>query len=302
MAEGLERIGVDALHDVPTLCLGDESRVAGRAALDRLPLRGDAPLIVVHPGSSSDYAFKRWTAEGFAFMATYGSSVVLVGTTPERELIGFIRSVMQYGPWASCAENWNLIELAALLVECDLFIGNDSGVGHLAAALGRPVVTIAGPTYAHFWAPLTNRALITDPAGCCYDTHHCDLKCLRSIRAFTVLGGAEALMTAMTGRDSYECLDPIHVADKLETTDVDIDGLVLRNTVWDMPLTVQRGRAMVLAFLDDIRQHGSTRFVRSKYDDGIVLMEQLIRHGIVLPGANPDDLSPEASNDVVSAN
>lgn len=47
----------------------------------------------------------------------------------------------------------DLGSLAAWLATADVFIGNDSGISHLAAACGAPVVAIFGPTDPRIWAP-----------------------------------------------------------------------------------------------------------------------------------------------------
>jgi heptosyltransferase III len=51
------------------------------------------------------------------------------------------------------AENWPLIPTAALLAHAAVFLGNDSGLTHLAATLGRPTVAVFGPTDANIWGP-----------------------------------------------------------------------------------------------------------------------------------------------------
>jgi len=43
--------------------------------------------------------------------------------------------------------------LASILAHCQAYLGNDSGVSHLAAAVGTPTVAIVGPTDADVWAP-----------------------------------------------------------------------------------------------------------------------------------------------------
>ena len=50
----------------------------------------------------------------------------------------------------------NIKQLAALLKRCDLFIGNDSGVMHVAAAVGTKVVAVFGPSNDRAWAPWTS--------------------------------------------------------------------------------------------------------------------------------------------------
>jgi len=47
----------------------------------------------------------------------------------------------------------NLYELACWLATARLYIGNDSGITHLAAAVGTPVVALFGPTDPRIWAP-----------------------------------------------------------------------------------------------------------------------------------------------------
>jgi ADP-heptose:LPS heptosyltransferase len=47
----------------------------------------------------------------------------------------------------------NLSELAKRLASARVFVGNDSGISHLAAAVGTPVVALFGPTDPRVWAP-----------------------------------------------------------------------------------------------------------------------------------------------------
>jgi ADP-heptose:LPS heptosyltransferase len=54
----------------------------------------------------------------------------------------------------------NLYELACWLATARVYIGNDSGITHLAAAVGTPVVAIFGPTDPAVWAPRGDRARV----------------------------------------------------------------------------------------------------------------------------------------------
>jgi ADP-heptose:LPS heptosyltransferase len=54
----------------------------------------------------------------------------------------------------------DLLALAALLARVDVYLGNDSGVSHLAAALGVPTVAIFGPTDPRIWAPRGPRVTV----------------------------------------------------------------------------------------------------------------------------------------------
>jgi ADP-heptose:LPS heptosyltransferase len=51
-------------------------------------------------------------------------------------------------------EQESLVELASIIATADVYVGNDAGPTHLAAALGRPTVAIFGPTPPSVWRPL----------------------------------------------------------------------------------------------------------------------------------------------------
>ncbi len=57
--------------------------------------------------------------------------------------------------------------LPALLSRCQLFVGNDSGAMHVAAAVGLPVVAIFGPTDPHGTAPITPRCTVVQEKPYC---------------------------------------------------------------------------------------------------------------------------------------
>jgi heptosyltransferase III len=95
---------------------------------------------VIHPFSGSKS--KNWPLARFCELARALESRLPVAwcAGPEQELPGAIRIE-------------NLYELGCRLAEARLFIGNDSGVAHLAAAVGTPVVAVFGPTDPAVWAP-----------------------------------------------------------------------------------------------------------------------------------------------------
>jgi len=91
----------------------------------------------------------------------------------------------------------NTAELPALLASCDLFIGNDSGAMHVAAAVGLPVVGIFGPTDPEGTRPVTPRfTLVSQPVSCspCF-LRRCpiDHRCMTRISVDEVFSAAGAL-------------------------------------------------------------------------------------------------------------
>jgi len=293
MAEGLAKIGPNAVLDTPTLQTTPTMAHEASAALASLNLVPGAPIIIIHPGSNAGYAYKRWMAEGFAETAVelgrrLEANIVLVGSGGESELIDTIRSGMASRYPLRVALDWSLCDLAVLLTKSALHIGNDSGIGHLAAALGKPVVTVAGPTYPHFWGPMTDRALVVSPGGCCYKPETCGVFCLRSIPPSEVIGAAEALLHASMNDDTASALDPIRLAPDLEIEFTGDDSMILRNPLCDIQLRIDRGKDPLLDFLRTVESSGSTRVVQSAVTEADVLLEQCLRYSIVLHGSKKE--------------
>lgn len=101
--------------------------------------------LAVAPGAN--YAGKRWPREAFAELlrraAREVDAVVLLGSAQDQ---GDAEHLASVGPPArNLAGRTTLLEAAALLARCRAFVGNDSGLGHMAAAVGVPTLTVFGP-------------------------------------------------------------------------------------------------------------------------------------------------------------
>jgi ADP-heptose:LPS heptosyltransferase len=130
----------------------------------------DAPAVAIHPGSGSPA--KNWPAERFAAVASHlrrklGARVLLLSGSADAAAVANVRQCMNDLRSAAPAAGSPLpLEhdpillrelplplLAAILSRCQVYVGNDSGISHLAAVLGSPTVTIFGPTDPDLWAP-----------------------------------------------------------------------------------------------------------------------------------------------------
>lgn len=118
-------------------------------------------LVMVHPGARVD--IKRLPAEKMGQLARWmaddlGVKVVYAGNNAD---IAEIAGIVSYsGKRGLIATNLKLGHLAALIASCDLFIGNDSGPMHMAAALGVPVVSFFGPSDPAIWGPVAAQAKV----------------------------------------------------------------------------------------------------------------------------------------------
>jgi len=124
---------------------------------------GGRPVIVLAP--TANWAPKVWPAERFVALfhrlaATHipGAAPAVVAGPGEAEA-AMARPMLQALPAAiNLVGNLDLPEIAAFLARADLFVGNDSGLMHLAASSGAPTLGLFGPTDASVYGPAGRRA------------------------------------------------------------------------------------------------------------------------------------------------
>jgi hypothetical protein len=126
--------------------------------IDILSQRGlDDPqnVIVIAPGAGSIQ--KRWPLENFLHVAEHlrrtDRKICFLLGPAENEHIGACE-IANLGRLGPCLSDLPLADVLAVLAVAGGFIGNDSGITHLAGALGRPTITIFGPTDSTVYRPL----------------------------------------------------------------------------------------------------------------------------------------------------
>ncbi len=115
-------------------------------------------FVLMHPTAA--FATKQWSTEKFARVAemlyTLGLATIVVTTPAETALVAELINestapIISFNDLA-------LPEVTALAARARLFVGNDSGVAHMAAAVGAPSVIIFGSSNIDHWAPWTTAA------------------------------------------------------------------------------------------------------------------------------------------------
>ena len=188
--ELLRRAGwIDALPDVSqiSLLLNNSAVQAAEARVREAGALSDGRRVAFAPGAAYGSA-KCWPPERFAAVADslideLNATVILFGTNAEIEICRQIADRMHHRP-VILAGRTSIGELPALFSRCHLFVGNDSGAMHVAAAVGLPVVAIFGPTDPHGTAPVTShKTLVRHPVACspcflreCPIDHRCMLR------------------------------------------------------------------------------------------------------------------------------
>jgi heptosyltransferase-2 len=132
--------------------------------------RPNALRVAVGAGASYGSA-KCWPPDRFAkalndFLSHNDADVILLGTATEASVSSAIASDLRCPP-IDLTGKTSIAELPGLLSQCHLFLGNDSGAMHVAAAVGLPVVAIFGPTDPEGTAPVTPRVSIVQQKPYC---------------------------------------------------------------------------------------------------------------------------------------
>lgn len=177
--------------------LAPEEEAAAERLLAGCGRRGAGPLIALAPGEAGQRPHKSWSAAGFRGLAErlvrhHRARLLVVGAEKDRPLGDeIIAAVSQEG--GNLAGRTTPSELAAVLARCDLLIGIDSGPMHVAAAMGRPVVALFGPTDPGRTGPQGEGHEIIhhpQPCGPCMTPRCADRPCMASITVEEVLAAA----------------------------------------------------------------------------------------------------------------
>jgi heptosyltransferase-2 len=176
---------------------------AATVAATLATLGGDtpaAPTLVLCPGAEYGPA-KRWPVEHFATVARHylggGWRVWLVGSARDAPVTAAIAALAD--GCVDLAGRTDLGQACDLIAAADLVISNDSGLMHVAAAFGRPLVAVYGSSDPGFTPPLSDRARVLSlnlPCSPCFE-RECPLghlKCLNDLSPRQVLGTAGALL------------------------------------------------------------------------------------------------------------
>ena len=152
-AQALRSIGVKDLVGNPEVYVAQEHDQTAQTVIAQLGLE-PRRWVMIH--LTARYWFKTWPLERFALLsdrlAEKNLSVVLVGHVQDQEVSEKMQACTN-APVISLVGKTNLLELAALMKYSDLFVGNDTGVMHIAAATGCPVLGLFGPTDPRVWGP-----------------------------------------------------------------------------------------------------------------------------------------------------
>jgi lipopolysaccharide heptosyltransferase II len=201
----------NSIHLIPRLFI--DAGIAS-AAIEKARLQGaNRPWIIMAPGGGNNpkaqMPERRWPVASFIQLANDLSketsyAILILGDSSEQLLFGKTDSKSST-TILNLAGELTLMESAALIAQCVMFIGNDSGLLHIAGALGRPHLSFFGPTSpvdkVPAWTP--HRVLYrSEPCSPCYKfgvAPPCPygLKCLALISPQEALSECKNLLSTL---------------------------------------------------------------------------------------------------------
>jgi heptosyltransferase II len=170
-------------------------------------LRRGAPLVALMPGAEYGAA-KRWPAASYgalaAALASEHADVVVLGSAKEKAIGDEVAAQARSPSVRNLCGVTSLADAVDLLGAADVAVSNDSGLLHVAAAAGSPVVAVYGSSSPQFTPPLTDAAAVVSlelECSPCF-ARDCPLKhmrCLNDLSAATVLQAVEAVRQKRVG-------------------------------------------------------------------------------------------------------
>lgn len=188
----------------PSLTVSVTEQQAAEKLMHSCGIDPDArPLVALNAGATNSRA-KCWPAERFAALADrlrneLSAQIVLIGGAAEFSYAARVIELMKTAGARNLAGQTSVPELIGLLARCELLVSNDTGPAHVAAALGRPTLTIFGPTNEFATAPTGVRAHLIRAAGiecarCMHRACPIDHRCMTSLATDEVFARARALL------------------------------------------------------------------------------------------------------------
>lgn len=188
---------------LPVLTTSQRQRAAAEALRQRYELAATQPLVALNTAATNSRA-KCWPEDRFAALADELSThenarVILIGAESERANAERVVQQMKTDGALNLAGRTSMAELLGLLESCALLVTNDTGPAHVAAALGRPTLTLFGPTNEFETAPAgpyaeLMRADGIECARCMHRACPIDHRCMTRLTVADVFSRARSLL------------------------------------------------------------------------------------------------------------
>ncbi len=179
----------------------DSGRIPGDEILERYHIGKGALLVGMAPGASYGPA-KRWFPERFGAVASllkkdFNAKVLLFGSASDRGVAQIIENALG-GDALNLAGRTGLKDVVSLISKCSVFLTNDSGLMHIAGALGVPTLAIYGSTNPLTTPPPGKESVIiykdVPCSPCLKKVCPTDFRCMEEISISEVYSKARSIL------------------------------------------------------------------------------------------------------------
>ena len=197
-------LGLPGEHPAPThLQVAPAMQAAAQAKLIAADVDPVKPYVVLAP--TNEFYTKRWMPERFAEVAEVfsqrGFQIVMTGapTDEQRAQLQAVQKATKQK--LTSLSSLSIGELVAVISGAKLFVGNDSGPAHIAAAVKTPLVVMFGPASSVRWRPWRAPAELVQNAFACNpcSMYKCEAfdepECIRSISVAQVMQAIEKMLS-----------------------------------------------------------------------------------------------------------
>lgn len=158
-------------------------------------------LALIHP--STAFETKQWAPENYAKIAEYFAAMritrVAVATKAEARTLAKVAESSRVSIFSF--DDLTLPQITALAARAEIFVGNDSGIAHIAAAVGTPTVVIFGSSNRDHWHPWTDapNEIVFEPFDCqpC-PGYRCEVfgepKCIQGVSTESVIAAIDRVL------------------------------------------------------------------------------------------------------------
>lgn len=291
LADGVKAWGIKGRYRNPLLPLNEDAKKAAAEWLRKNKIRSSANLVIsIDPNSG--FEKKAWSLKGFVEVATYlvnefDAYVIIPVASADDERALRIKDNL---PAAKCLllAGQPLDVVAAVLKKCDLHVGNDSGIGHLASAVNTPTVTIFGPTDPVLWKPCGKKSvvIVKNEIHCPGGYEHalqCRIqKCLVSITAKDVIDGILYAFSKYVNYEKIFSSANLMLSDHIYIRKTS-RGYILQNNITRHACIVKNGWLNVKRVLSEIKDSTDIRSYLQRQPHQKPLIDMLFVHRLLEP-------------------
>ncbi|MGI9035546.1 MAG: glycosyltransferase family 9 protein [Pyrinomonadaceae bacterium] len=186
------------------LAITEAAKISIEAKLAKSTIQNlKSKIALLHPAAA--FETKQWATKNFAraaeFLSEKGFQIVAAATAKERQILENLKLLARVP--VTTFDDLTLPEIAALASRAEIFVGNDSGIAHIAAAVNTPSVVIFGSSNINHWRPWTRAAheivyekLPCQPCAGYFCKEFDAPKCILNVEIESVIEAIEKVLSA----------------------------------------------------------------------------------------------------------